>query len=447
MALLGTIVAPFGSTAAPAPVSIRFISGRLSDGSDYVIGVPSNWNHTLVMYSHGYEIKDPIDVRADVLDDPVVDAVMRHGYAVAAPAYVHQGWAVKPALSEQMELLDRAPKVIGAAPSRTIAMGDSMGGDITVALAQLHPDRFNGALSMCGVVSGPTPFNAQAAIAMLAGHLFLRLPYPHERRVVAFEPVSERMGVILSAAQKTPAGRAHLALIAALDEIPGWNPSTSASPPPDAAEVEANQYMSLKHSLPGLYVIAENLSYRSGGFATATAGLDPAAMLGRSPQRDTVRALYAAAGLSLDADLTKLQETARAYPANSGVQHYLRRYFDPNGMMRIPLLSIHTIGDDVVPVSVENRFRALVTRAGDSQLRQEYIARYGHCVFTPAEVVVTTEALAHRIETGRWGDLSAAVLNAHAGALGSLNRLDKGKKSIPTVAAFTTYDPPAMTAP
>jgi len=38
-----------------------------------------------------------------------------------------------------------------AAPKRTIAWGHSLGGMVTAALIQTHPDRFDAALPMCGV--------------------------------------------------------------------------------------------------------------------------------------------------------------------------------------------------------------------------------------------------------------------------------------------------------
>jgi hypothetical protein len=39
-------------------------------------------------------------------------------------------------------------------------------------------------------------------------------------------------------------------------------------------------------------------------------------------------------------------------------------------------------------------------------LRQAYVERWGHCAFTPAELVASVEALRHRVETGRWDSVA-----------------------------------------
>jgi hypothetical protein len=52
-------------------------------------------------------------------------------------------------------------------------------------------------------------------------------------------------------------------------------------------------------------------------------------------------------------------------------------------------------------------------------LRQAYVHRAGHCTFTPAETIAAFKALIHRVNTGKWGDSTAAGdLEAAATALG-----------------------------
>jgi hypothetical protein len=52
-------------------------------------------------------------------------------------------------------------------------------------------------------------------------------------------------------------------------------------------------------------------------------------------------------------------------------------------------------------------------------LRQAFVDRWGHCNFTPAELVAGVEALRHRVETGRWDSVAQPqLLQESATALG-----------------------------
>jgi hypothetical protein len=85
----------------------------------------------------------------------------------------------------------------------------------------------------------------------------------------------------------------------------------------------------------------------------------------------------------------------------------------------------------LVPVQQEDAYRNAVARAGRSQLlRQAYVARQGHCAFTPAELVAAVYALDHRVSTGRW-DATTTAESLQRAALG-LNLGD---------AAYVRYQP------
>ena len=54
----------------------------------------------------------------------------------------------------------------------------------------------------------------------------------------------------------------------------------------------------------------------------------------------------------------------------------------------MPELDLHTVGDNLVPVQNENYYRQLVARPGSGDLlRQAYTDSFGHCNFSPAELV------------------------------------------------------------
>src|SRR5215470_13835548 len=136
---------------------VRTYSGNLSDGATYLIEVPQNWNGTLLLYTQGYSFTPvPAVDTADagtIPGDPLLRFyLLTHGYALAGSS-ASAGWRVHETLSEQIEVLDTFNTLIGQ-PSRTIAWGHSLGGSVSAGLIQNYPERFSGALVMCGPGGG-----------------------------------------------------------------------------------------------------------------------------------------------------------------------------------------------------------------------------------------------------------------------------------------------------
>src|SRR5207245_1598550 len=152
------------------------------------------------------------------------------------------GWALQQAFEDQIAVLDVFAARVGK-PTRTIAWGHSLGGMITAGLVQLHPERFSGALPMCGVVAGgPGVWNQglDSEFALTT----LQAPF----KMVNFTSFGDAANnfnlasAALAAAQKNPEGRARIALSAALADVPGWFKPGSAEPAAnDFAAQEVNQ--------------------------------------------------------------------------------------------------------------------------------------------------------------------------------------------------------------
>src|ERR1700682_3465187 len=138
--LLFTLAA---SPAANATVTTR--TGTFGDGATWIIEVPSPWNGTLLLYSHGYVAPGNPNPAHDVGDPGTRAFLLAHGFALAGSSYAHTGWAIHEALLDQTAVLDEFTAMFGK-PTRTIAWGHSLGGIITAGLIQRHPKRFNGAL-------------------------------------------------------------------------------------------------------------------------------------------------------------------------------------------------------------------------------------------------------------------------------------------------------------
>ena len=157
--------------------------------------------------------------------------------------------------------------------------------------------------------------------------------------------------------------------------------------------------------------------------------------LSRSADRAEVMALYHAAGLSLTADLQKLNHAARISARPSAVR-YLAENIAFDGQLPVPVLTMHTTGDGLVVAENEQAYRQVAEQAGDSaMLQQTFVHRAGHCAFTPAETITAAQTLLNRLNTGRWdlAALSPARLNAQATALGpSYNIYSAGSSIVPT---------------
>ncbi len=412
-------------------------------GANYTIAVPSNWNGTLALYSHGYVFPtQPLLNPAPDASDPASGAaLLSQGYALAGSSYSQNGWAIQQAFHDQIALLDYFSKTCGK-PSRTVAWGDSLGGIITAGLTQLYPNRFTGALPMCGVVAGGIGTWNQALDSAFAFNVLLaggKLPVVHITNPGATFNQAE---AILQAAQKTPQSRARIALLAALGDIPGWfDPASPEPAPQDYTTREQNQYLwESQVDFAFAFGARAELEYRAGGNPSWNIGVDYEKQLKLSVDNNEVKALYKQAGLSLDVDLDSLNKAPRI-KADSGAKKYLNKYISFNGDLDIPVLTIHTTGDGLVVTEDEQAYKSVVKANGDSNLlRQTFVHRAGHCTFTPAEKLTAFATLINRLNTGRWDDTTdPTLLNLEAASFGpSLN---------PVPPAFIPYKPAPFLRP
>jgi hypothetical protein len=445
--VLTSVVVAGGAQAAiraggPAcRTDVRCDSGRLRDGAAWRIEMPRRWNGRLLLFSHGYIPPDQPNPPAATAIDPVVgNRLLDRGYALAASSYASTGWAVADALADQEAVLGRFRREFGA-PRATVAWGDSMGGLITAGLLQRHPRQFAGGLAMCGVLGGAVAFwNERLDLAVAFKALMARdgdraVAGPASRLVLTRirDPLANVAAAraALTAAQRTPAGRARISLVAALIDLPGGTD----------AGWERAQFHALRTQLAFAFGYRAELERRAGGNPSWNAGVDYAAQLQRSGNGDEVRALYRTAGLDLGADLAALAAAPRI-SAQPRARAYLERNVVLDGELNAPLLTLHTTADWIVPYQNEQAIAAAVAGRGRSaRLRRLYVRRAGHCAFTDAEMLTALEVLFARIDYGHWpGTTSPGALNAAARRLGPVYDGFASSRGLPLRA------PPAFTA-
>jgi len=412
------------SSASTAATSPPASAGGVIGAARYKLQVPQNWNGSLFLYSHGFVVRGrpnpPMDAPGP--GNAVSSWLLRNGYAIAGSSYSSAGWSVEDALNDQMALLDLFEHRI-AKPQRVIVWGDSMGGLIAAALAQLHPDRFAGAIPMCGVLSGAIGYfntildGAYAFRTLLAPGSDLRLVHVPESTANLATALD-----VYHEASTTPAGVARLALVGALADLPGWYaPGTPEPASDDLAgwSVAEEQWLSA-FLLPAAFGRGD-LEQRAGGNPSWNVGVDYRHQLSISLDRDRVVALYQAAGLDLDADLAALDSGPRI-DADPRAVVALEPHQSFDGRLTIPVLTMHTTDDGLVVAQGETAYGDVVRAAGkQGLLRQVYVHRAGHCDFTAAETIALAQSMIDRLDRGVWDDkaLQPAALNARARVVGS----------------------------
>src|SRR5579872_3907018 len=93
------------SISADAFAAVTTQTGTLPDGATFIIEVPSPWNGTLLLYSHGYVFPGAPNPALDAGDVGTHDFLLANGFALAGSSYAHTGWAVEEGLLDQIAVL------------------------------------------------------------------------------------------------------------------------------------------------------------------------------------------------------------------------------------------------------------------------------------------------------------------------------------------------------
>ncbi|MFI0231037.1 alpha/beta hydrolase family protein [Streptomyces sp. NPDC017086] len=394
------------------------LTGRLPSGAAYLMDVPAAWNGTVLLYSHGYRAVGWSNPAENAPAPDTRDKLLGEGYALIGSSYATNGWAVTDAVPDQLATLDLFTEKFGPA-RRTLAWGTSYGGLVTTTLAERHAGRFDGSLSMCGLVQGGVAnwnstldpvFALKTLLAPGSG-----IPLTGFAGQPAARNAADALTAHTDAAQRTPEGRARIALAAALHDIPVHNDAAQTKPrPADWDAQQANQYQAVRGLLQvPAFSWRQEAESRAGGNPSWNTGVDYTAMLRRSPLYKEVTELYKEADLSLRGDLARLHRAPRI-SADTPAVRWMRRTSVFTGRLTLPQLDIHTTGDALIPVPSESAYRRAATAAGAGPLLgQAYVDGPGHCAFTTGETLAALHTLEHRLDTGHW-DTTPGALNSRA---------------------------------
>jgi pimeloyl-ACP methyl ester carboxylesterase len=418
----------------PDPVATAgCVDGQLTDGTPYTFAKPARWNGTVLV---------DLDFAAGGLSSPFTASLLDRGYAVGGTTRTVTGWNIAGAIDNQAAALDRFEAAFGRA-RYAIAEGRSMGGMVAAGVAQVYPGRFDAAVPMCGGLGGSVgQWNQKLdTVFTLKTVLFRDSALPVTGMPADVAGTQQRWLSATAAAQATAAGKARIALAAAIGQLPGWGLAAdgTATPVPadrDADGVERGMYQALAGGpLPYLGQAVSSrraIEQLAGGNPSWNTGVDYARQLSMAApgQQNAVRRLYDRAGLDLRADLGTLAAAPRV-SADPAAVAYLRRGIVFTGELRIPVLTVNGTGDQISTVAQQQSYGALARQAGDaSLLRQTYVHTAGHCTYTTGEQQAAVDRMLVRLRTGHWPDTAPSTLNRSAAAVDG------------TPGRYLSYSPP-----
>jgi pimeloyl-ACP methyl ester carboxylesterase len=346
--------------AAPAgagPVPGACIDGVLPHGALSRICVPSSgWNGSLVVYAHGYAaVTETIDFKNLTLPDgtDLPTLVQQLGFAFATTSCRKNGLAILECSLDTLELVDAAPGVLGSTPQHTYLAGVSEGGLVTAILAERAPSKFTAALSTCGPIGS---FRGQ-------------ITYMGDFRALfdVYFP-----GLIPGSAISIPDN-----VIQMWDSY--YEPLVDAAVRADLPRAQQllkvgrvssdlTNVDTVAHAVTGL------LWYNVFGTNDATVEL------GGNPYDNRSRYYTGSAN---DAILNLL---VTRYTASQTAVNAMTLY-ETSGHLTIPMVTLHTTGDEIIPFSHEVLYKAKSQLSGRGKLAVIPLYRDGHCSFTSSEVV------------------------------------------------------------
>lgn len=331
---------------------------------------PGEWNGDLVVYAHGYvDVTEPIAIPEDQLEIEgslsLPDIVTSLGYAFATTSYRVNGLAVREGLEDLTDLV-RIFRETHGAPRRVYLVGASEGGIITALAAERHADVFDGGLAACGPVGDfRSQINYWGDVRVLFDYFFPGL--------LPGSPV-EIPQELLDAWDTVYEPRIRTAL---------WGAPGRMQQLMETARFPAHP-TDRGRNVDGLVDV---LWYNV--FAT----MDGRAKLGGQPFDNSQR-IYRGS-----ADDRRLNRLVARFQAEPSALAAINAHYQTSGALRVPLVTLHTLGDPIVPYWHEPLYRFAI-EAQDAQglhTNIPILLRYGHCQFSVPQVLVAFGVLVRQV--------------------------------------------------
>lgn len=345
----------------------RIVDGRIGPGSVYALYVPRTWNGDAVFYAHGIrEVASPIDLRDQDHFAEVASILGEHGFAIAYSSWADNGVVIKEGEADVHQMRGILAAELGGQPRRSFLLGQSLGSGVALDIVQRHADQYDGAFLACGMVGG-TLLESQYAgnvralfdafyPGLLDGNV-LQTPF------LSIDALTQILGPALQA------NPGPVAVIASLKQTP-------LPFRPDPQLIALDLATSLGGALSFQVRFADNLWALSHGHSTF----------------DNSTTVYGAGSITflppvqLDPAIAFANAAVRRYHFDAAGLNLMEHYFEPTGVLPIPVLTLHNAYDPGVPAFHETALLEKVTTAGYTQnlLQRLYFGdgqtlAFGHC--------------------------------------------------------------------
>lgn len=430
-------------------------------GAPFEIRLPSHWNGTLLIWSHGYRAADAVpadptqpngaveqpDRTPEVAPaDVVAKQLLDKGYALAGSANKANGWAVQDSVAANEDLYGYFKSTFGK-PNRVYIWGASLGGLSTQVLAEKQPAWVSGSAPICAPLAG-TNLNLDLAldVAYSVKTLFdpqLKLSgfASHEEAVQNWEHAAASL--VAAAKSGKPDAIAGLLAIKAIagapDQTKDQDGSTTTSTGTAIVESVLN---ALGYATFGRY----ELEQRVGGNPSANDTADYSKRISDADRQ----LIDAAAPGKLDGILAKLASGQRV-TADDAARKKADELGNPDGDITVPTLTMHTVDDPLVLAANERVYAMRVDASHSSAELQQFLTRpplhytqapygAGHCNFTVEEAVGVVDLLDGWVRSGQY-PASGAIAQELDYSSDDAQTTMNTPKSIDAGTATTGYSP------
>ncbi|MDV7187989.1 hypothetical protein R3X25_11910 [Lutibacter sp. TH_r2] len=379
----------------------------------YKIRVPENWNGTLL---NDLDYFKNADSERNLL-------FLEKGYALSGTVRRtdrYQKYDPAHEAHDFISIFDVFESKFGK-PKRIIQLGCSGGGTVTLSMAEVHSSRIDGAIAACAATS------QWMSNTYLDAMFVLKSLIAPELKIINFGSLNNEdlkklqtdWEKALTEAQKTPEGKARIALAITIGQWPAWGGRGKAPVeqpnPNNITALQESMFQSVMRLIPSQRTRGTSMLENAGeGQLQTNIGLDYKELYnnGNEAYKKAVKKLYKESGLSLSKDLKKINAFKRISPDAKSLKYWSAPGRTHVGKPKVPLFRIHTIGDGLVYPTMAQGYRDLVKKNGYSKLfRSAFINSWGHCTISSTEWLVAVETMMERLDSGVWPSTTPQNLN------------------------------------
>ncbi len=345
-------------------------------GAGYRIEVPNDWNGRLLVWAHGYRI-DPAELF--VSDPPMRAWLVANGYAWAASSYSSNYYTPEQGAKDSHALATLFNGLVGK-PEYIYLSGESMGGHVVATMIEQWPNAYDGAMPTCGNMIDYETFNYlldfHVASQLLAG-VDSQYPLPEGYLATTYQYIKTQLELFPGTYPFTLNGNGQI-FKAVLEQRSGGERPVFDQGFLFWYGVYGDWLVEFHDSVwmpkvKGVYVDNTNTIYQFDS--------DPAL----TPEE-----------LAFNEAIFRVASDPQAIHPNG-----LANAPVVSGNIRIPVLSMHTLGDLIVPFSAQQIYAQRVAEHGKSDLLVTRVVReIIHCAFTMDEYTAGLTDLANWVENG-----------------------------------------------